>query len=113
MHDLRCNKCLQSSVFVTHYMIQNFEICDLHIYVTFVAKGICIAQRESALDSRALSRPNSDGSKDNGIFQVSSRLFYNNKTKSFVSIEKIPHAWNMDSLQKAITAQRLSKFVVL
>jgi hypothetical protein len=85
----------------------------IHIYITFVATGICIAQRESRLNSRALSPPNTDGSRDNGIFQVSGRLFYNKKTKSFVSIEKTPHAWSMDCLQKAITHKLLRKFVVL
>jgi hypothetical protein len=85
----------------------------IYIYVTFVATGICIAQRESSLNTAALSPPNWDGSRDNGIFQVSSRLLYNEETKSPVSIEITPHAWSMVSLQKAITDQLFSKFIVL
>jgi hypothetical protein len=33
--------------------------------------GLCIAQRESALNTAARGGPNTDGSYDNGIFQVS------------------------------------------
>jgi DNA polymerase III delta prime subunit len=84
----------------------------VYIYVTCVVTGICIAQRESSLNTAAINRANSDGSVDNGIFQVSSRLFYNKK-KSLVSIEKTPHAWSMDCRQKAKTDQLLSKFVAL
>jgi hypothetical protein len=69
-------------------MLQNFEFM-MYIYVTCVATGICIAQHESSLNTMAQNRANTDGSVDNGIFQVSSRLFYNNKTKSLVSIEKV------------------------
>ena len=75
------------------------------MYVTGVATGICIAQRESGLNTAAINRANPDGSVDNGIFQVSSKLLYNNKTKSLLSIEKTPHAWSMDSIQKSVTAQ--------
>jgi hypothetical protein len=85
----------------------------IYIYVTCVATGICIAQRESSLNTAAINRANSDGSVDNGIFQVSSKFFYSKKSKSLVSIEKSPHAWSIDSLQKAITDQLLSKFVAL
>jgi len=84
-------------------MLQNFEICDC-MYVTCISTGICIAQRESSLNTAAQGPPNSDGSRDNGIFQVRTRLFYNKKIKSLVSIEKTQHAWSMDSLQKAISA---------
>ena len=77
----------------------------IYIYVACVATGICIAQRESSLNTAALSRPNRDGSRDNGIFQVSSKLLYSKETKSLVSIEKTPHAWSMDSIQKSVTAQ--------
>ena len=58
------------------------------MYVTGVATGICIAQYESSLNTAAQSPVNSNGSRDNGLFQVSSRLIYNNKTKSLRSIEK-------------------------
>jgi hypothetical protein len=58
------------------------------MYGTFVATGIFIAQHESALNTAALSPSNSDGSRDNGIFQVSSRLLYNKETKSPVSMKK-------------------------
>jgi hypothetical protein len=64
----------------------------IYIYVTCVVTGICIAQRESSFNTAALGPPNPDGSRDNGIFQVSSRLFYNKETKSPVFIEKTPHA---------------------
>jgi hypothetical protein len=77
----------------------------IYIYVTCVATGVCIAQHESSLSTTAINRANTDGSVDNGIFQVSSRLFYNKNTKSLVSTEKTPHALSMDSFQKAITAQ--------
>ena len=84
------------------------------MYVTYVSTGICIAERESSLNSAAQGPPNTDGSRDNGIFQVSSRLFYNKKIKSLVSDkEKTAHAWSMDSLQKAIATQLLSKFIAL
>jgi hypothetical protein len=59
------------------------------MYVTCVATGICIAQRESSLNTAAQSPARKDGSRDIGIFQVSSRLFNNKRTKSFVSIEKL------------------------
>jgi len=85
----------------------------IYVYVACVATGICIAQHESSLNTAAQNRANTDGSVDNGIFQVSSKLFYSKEKKSLVSIEKTPHAWSMDSLQKAITAQLLSKFVAL
>ena len=91
MHDRLCNEFLQCWLFVTHYMLQNFEICD-SIYVTCVSTGICIAQRESWLDTAAQGPHNTDGSRDNGIFQVSSRLFYNKETKSLVSFGQTPHA---------------------
>ena len=80
-------------------------------YVTCVSTGICIAQRESALNTAVRNPPNADGSRDYGIFRVSSRLFYNNKIKSLVSVKESSHAWSMVSLQKAVTV--LSKFVVL
>ena len=64
----------------------------IYIYVTCVATGICIAQRESALNTAALGPPNRDGSRDNGIFQVSSRLFYNKEKISTVFIEKNPYS---------------------
>jgi hypothetical protein len=54
----------------------------MSIYVTCVATGLCIAQRKSGLDTAAISKAKKDGSVDNGIFQVSSRLFYIKKTKS-------------------------------
>jgi len=77
----------------------------IYIYVACVATGICIAQHESSLSTTAINRANTDGSVDNGIFQVSSKLFYSKETKSLVSIEKTPHAWSMDSIQKSVTAQ--------
>jgi hypothetical protein len=77
----------------------------IYIYVACVATGICIAQHESSLSTTAINRANTDGSVDNGIFQVSSKLFYSKETKSLVSIEKTPHAWSMDSIQKFVTAQ--------
>jgi hypothetical protein len=63
---------------ITGYRILKFVI---YIYVTFVATGICIAQHESSLNTAAINRANSDGSVDNGIFQVSSKLFYSKKSK--------------------------------
>jgi hypothetical protein len=84
----------------------------MYIYVTCVATGVCIARYESNFNTAALSPTNPNGSRDNGIFQVSNKLFYNNKTKPLVSIKK-PHAWSIDSLQKVITANRLSKLAAL
>uniref|UniRef100_A0A1V1FIX5 lysozyme n=1 Tax=Reticulitermes speratus TaxID=60591 RepID=A0A1V1FIX5_9NEOP len=40
-----------------------------------LATWICIAQRESGLNTAALSRANSDGSRDNGIFQINNRYW--------------------------------------
>jgi hypothetical protein len=113
IHDRRSNNCLQCWVFVTHYVLQNFEICDIHIYVTCVATGICIARHESSLNTAALGPINRDGSRDNGIFQVSSRLFYHKKQNHLFPLKRTPHAWRMDCLQKATPDQLLSKFIVL
>jgi hypothetical protein len=85
----------------------------ISIYVTCFSAGICIAQRVSGLNTAVRGKRKSDGSRDNGIFQVSSRLFYNKTTKSLASIVKIPHAWGKDILQKATTAPLLSKFFAL
>jgi hypothetical protein len=70
----------------------------MYIYVTCVATGECIALHGSNLNTAKLSERFADGSRNHGIFQVSSKLFYSKETKSLVSIEKTPNAWNMDSL---------------
>ncbi|GFG32422.1 hypothetical protein Cfor_02522, partial [Coptotermes formosanus] len=40
-----------------------------------LATWICIAQRESALNTAAINRANTDGSRDNGIFQINNRYW--------------------------------------
>jgi hypothetical protein len=54
--------------------VTEFEISDIHICHLF-SVGICIAQRESGLNTAARSKRNSVRSRDNGIFQVNTRFF--------------------------------------
>ncbi|XP_058025630.1 lysozyme C, milk isozyme-like [Ahaetulla prasina] len=39
---------------------------------------VCMAFHESSFDTRAVGRPNRNGSRDYGIFQINSRLWCNN-----------------------------------
>jgi hypothetical protein len=64
---------------ITCYRILKFVI---YIYVAGVSTGLCVAQRANGLNTTAINRAKLGKSVYSGIFQASSRLFYNKKTKS-------------------------------
>lgn len=42
---------------------------------TLILKGVCLAENESSLRTHEISRPNTDGSRNYGIFHINSRYW--------------------------------------
>lgn len=85
------------------------ELVRLGIPKSELPDWVCIAQYESSFNTKAVGRPNSNGSRDWGLFQINDIYWCQSKGRSYNMCKMSCNDLLTDSIAKSVQCARLIK----